>query len=140
MDRTVYIHIAGKNYPMRMSLGAAKAITGKFGSMEKMADAMTDKQASEGKVIDTALWMLETLIRQGCAYKNLFEKDLPIPEDAPVENGKYIPLSAEELETGIGMEGIKEAMDKIMETMGKGGAREIKIKERKEDKKNGETT
>ena len=40
MDRTVYIEIAGKQYPMRFSVGASIAITKKFGSLQNMANSL----------------------------------------------------------------------------------------------------
>ena len=98
MDRTVYINIAGKEYPMRFSLGASKKIAENFGSLKKMQDNLTGDASGEGteaKSLEVIAYMLAVLIKQGCAYKNLFEADQPIPSNAPVKDGKYIGLEQE---------------------------------------------
>ena len=137
MDRTTYIEIAGKQYPMRFSVGASIAITKKFGSLQKMADNLKSEDGvGEAKTFETIIWMTETLIRQGCAYKNLFESDLPIPEGAPVENGKYMPITAEKLEIGIDVADLGEITKKIFATIGSGERKEIQTQEKENSKKN----
>ena len=137
MDRTTYIEIAGKQYPMRFSVGASIAITKKFGSLQKMADNLKSEDGvDEAKTFETIIWMTETLIRQGCAYKNLFESDLPIPEGAPVENGKYMPITAEKLEIGIDVADLGEITKKIFATIGSGEKKEIQTQEKENSKKN----
>ena len=137
MDRTTYIEIAGKQYPMRFSVGASIAITKKFGTMQKMADNLKSEDGvDEAKTFETIIWMTETLIRQGCAYKNLFESDLPIPEGAPVENGKYMPITAEKLEIGIDVADLGEITKKIFATIGSGERKEIQTQEKENSKKN----
>lgn len=137
MDRTTYIEIAGKQYPMRFSVGASIAITKKFGSLQKMADNLKSEDGvDEAKTFETIIWMTETLIRQGCAYKNLFESDLPIPEGAPVENGKYMPITAEKLEIGIDVADLGEITKKIFATIGSGERKEIQTQEKENSKKN----
>ena len=134
MDRTTYIDIGGKQYPMRFSLGATIQIGEKYGDLTKMSEYLT-KSEDLKKQIEVIEWILELLIKQGCAYKNLFEKDVPVPDDAPVdEEGKYIPPDKEMLELGID---IIEAKEKIFECIGKGSRRQIETKEKKE--KNAET-
>lgn len=137
MDRTTYIEITGKQYPMRFSVGASIAITKKFGSLQKMADNLKSEDGvDEAKTFETIIWMTETLIRQGCAYKNLFESDLPIPEGAPVENGKYMPITAEKLEIGIDVADLGEITKKIFATIGSGERKEIQTQEKENSKKN----
>ena len=137
MDRTVYIEIAGKQYPMRFSVGASIAITKKFGSLQKMADNLKKgDDVDEEKAFETIIWMAETLIRQGCAYKNLFESDLPIPENAPVKDGKYMPLTAENLEIALDMADMGEITKKIFAAIGSGNKKEIHTKEKENSKKN----
>lgn len=120
MDRTTYIDIGGKKYPMRFSLGASIQIGKKYGNLVEMQEAM--QESTLDKQIETIMWMLELLIKQGCAYKNLFEADVPIPEDAPVEDGKYVPPSQEAMEIGIDL---LEAKEKIYTCMGVGSKREV---------------
>lgn len=138
MDRTVYIEIAGKQYPMRFSVGASIAITKKFGSLQKMANNLKrGDDVDEEKAFETIIWMAEVLIRQGCAYKNLFEPDLPLPENAPVKDGKYIPITAEDLEIALDMADMGEITQKIFAAIGSGNKKEIHAKEKETGKKNG---
>ena len=55
MNRIVYTKIAGKNYPMSFSLGAAKKIAEKFGSTQK---AMEKMKKAGGNEIDILIDML----------------------------------------------------------------------------------
>ena len=93
------IIIAGKRYPMRYSIAAGKAITKKFGGLKDMGEAMFS--GKEDEALEAVTWVTELLIQQGCAYKNLYEADQPFPEDAPVVDGKYVPLTQEQLEIAL---------------------------------------
>ena len=72
--------------------------------------------------------ILEVLISQGCAYKNYFEKDLPKPENAPIQDGKWVPISKEEIEIAINVSDIKEIGEKIEKCMGTGTKKEIETR------------
>lgn len=135
MDRTVYINIAGKEYPMRFSLGASKALCEKFGSLNAMAGKISGDKAEDFEAI---AWIVALLIKQGCAYKNLFESEIPAPESAPVKDGKYIAISQEDLEIALEVKNLKEILEKIFATMGKGQKEtiEVEMKDPK-SKKNG---
>lgn len=139
MDRTVYIEIGGKEYPMRFSLGAAKKLCEKYGSLEKMANTITGEGVKEntGSTLDAITWILDLLIKQGCAYKNLFEADIPDPENAPVVDGKYTPPTLEILDTGLGIWEMKDLQEKIFQTLGAGNKREVEaeVKQGKKGKK-----
>ena len=52
--------------------------------------------------MDSLVDILELLISQGCAYKNYFEKDVPVKENDPVIDGKWtaLPREAKEIQTG----------------------------------------
>lgn len=130
MDRTTYIDIGGKKYPMRFSLGASIQIGKKYGSLVDMQKSM--QESTLDKQIETIMWILELLIKQGCAYKNLFETNVPVPEDAPVEDGKYIPPSREAMEIGIDL---LEAKDKIYACMGVGSKREVEAESKEKNVK-----
>ena len=144
MDRTVYINIAGKEYPMRFSLGASMAIANKFGSLKNMQKNLTgeaSKDGAEEKSLEVIAYLLAILIKQGCAYKNLFEADQPIPPNAPVKDRKYIGLEAKEIEIALDMADMEAASKKIFEVIGKGNEREVNAKEKAGNKgKNAETT
>nr|DAV23294.1 MAG TPA: tail assembly chaperone protein [Caudoviricetes sp.] len=132
MDRCTYVNIAGKNYPMSFSLGAAKRIISKFGSVEKLMKSL-EKKGDDFQKIDIAVDLLETLISQGCAYKNYFEKDLPFPLDAPIEDGKWIPIPKEAIEIMIEIYDLEEIMKKLMECIKNGSKKKVELQP---DKKN----
>ena len=143
MERCVFVEIAGKQYPMSFSLGATKKIIGKFGSTQNM---MKELKATQGEgpedqekniellerdsleALETISFILEILIAQGCAYKNYFEKDLPVPVDAPVENGKWIPLPKEALDIAIQIADTKKIVEKISECVKQGSKKKVEAK------------
>lgn len=124
MDRTAYLNIAGKEYPMRFSLGASIAMSKRFGSLEKMTEELDGED--ESKTMEDLVWITELMIKQGCAYKNLFEKDVPTSDNAPVKDGKYIPLTADEIEVGLSVMDLGELKDKIHATVFIGKRTDIK--------------
>lgn len=133
MERCAYINIGGKEYPMRMTLLAREEIHKKYGSISKMLEEFNKEETC----ITTYLDVAHLLIVQGCEYKNVFEKDAPHPENAPVKDGKYIPLTREEI--GIGMDGREtgEIVEKIAEAAGL--SRKTEISGKSTSKKNEET-
>lgn len=113
---------------MSFSVMAAKKIKEKFGSTEKALEKISresETMESVMGVMDVVLDMLEIMISQGCAYKNYFEKDLPVPKDAPVIEGKWIPLPREALELAIGMIDLGEVVEKIYECISGGKVKEV---------------
>lgn len=140
MDRCVYVEIAGKQYPMSFSLGATKKIVQRFGSTKKMMEKLTKKENTENKEhkedyerddfenLETISFILEILIAQGCAYKNYFEKDMPAPQNAPIENGKWTPLPKEALDVAIQITETKGIVAKISECVNRGGKKKIQAK------------
>lgn len=133
MDRCTYINLAGKNYPLSFSLGAAKKLIMKYGSIEKMKTSI-NKEGDDVEKLDTVMWMLELLIAQGCAYKNYFEKDIPAPENAPVINGKWTPIAKEVIEIAIMISDTEELVKKIEECINKGSKKKV---EARAERKNG---
>lgn len=129
-DRTVYVEILGKSYPMRFTIGASRAITDRYGSVEAMGDIIS---AAGSKAIFDLVWLLELFMKQGCAYKNLFCKDEPIPENAPVVDGKWVPLTAEELEIALEMFDLAEMSDQLFAIINRGQRKDI---ETQTDEKN----
>ena len=112
MSRLTYIKIAGKNYPMSFSLGASKKLIEKFGGVEKIQSELS-KPGKDLEKLDLIMYVLSLLISQGCAYKNYFEKDMPVPEDSPVIDGKWVPIPQEVLEIAIQMQDMEELTGKI---------------------------
>lgn len=93
--RTVFIEIGGHNYPMRMGLSADAAIREKYGSMRAMLEKLDGEEALNAAT--DVVWLLELFIRQGCSYMNKFCADQPPRENARLEDGKYIPISGEDI-------------------------------------------
>lgn len=114
MERCTYLEIAGKVYPMRMTLAAEEKIREKYGSI----NGMCEKFADENECITTYLDVMELLIAQGCAYKNTFEKDLPAPKGSAVENGEYKTLDRNLLSVALGKDDIPRIVDAIAITAG----------------------
>ena len=137
MVKISYMEIGGKQYPLRFGIGAAKAMSEKFGSMEMMLELMKDR--SENEIFDTMIWLIEVLIRQGCAYKNIFEADLPIPDNAPVKEGKYIPLTKEEIEVGLEISSVAQLKELIFGTVISQSTPEIKTTLKGKEEKNAGT-
>lgn len=127
MDRCTYIKIAGKEYPMSFSLGASKKMIAKYGSIEKMQNELK-KSGDDIKKLDLLTEMLALLIAQGCAYKNYFEKDMPAPENAPIINGKWEPITAEVLDIAIMLYDADEIREKIEECVTKGAKKRVEAK------------
>ena len=127
MGKITYIKIAGRSYPMSFSLGASKKIIQRYGSSQKM-NAALKKEGDESKKIDMVVWILSLLIAQGCAYKNYFEKDIPAPEDAPVIDGKWVPVDQNVLEYAIDIAEIEEVTKKIEECIGGGSKKNVEAK------------
>lgn len=126
MNRITCVEIAGKEYPMSFSLMATKKIAGKYGSVEKMLDALNTKDGIKEKTIEEITDLLELLIAQGCAYKNYFEKDVPTKEKDPVVDGKWTPLPREALEIAIGIGDLEEIAGRIEECVTKSKKKEVK--------------
>lgn len=138
MKRTHYIEIAGKNYPIRFGIGATKKLTERCGDVSKIADSLL-KDGSAAEQIDTVVWFLEILINSGCAYKNMFEKDIPAEENDPVVDGKWIPLTAEEIEIGLDITEINKIKAAIMTCLSDDSKKtiegeEIEVNNRKKEK------
>lgn len=127
MSRITYAEIAGKKYPMSFSLGASKKIIEKFGSVDRMKSALSQK-GKDSEKIGIVLDILALLIAQGCAYKNYFEADIPAPENAPIIDGKWNPISRDALEFGVQMDEMEELTRKIEMCISNGGKKEVDAK------------
>lgn len=129
MNRIVYIEIVGKEYPMSFSLMAAKKIAEKNGNVEKLLEGVKNDGGTTPAVVDSLVDILELLISQGCAYKNYFEKDVPVKESDPVIDGKWTALPREALEIAVSISEIDQIADKISECINGGQKKEIEAKE-----------
>ena len=135
MNPTVYIDIAGKRYPMRFSTGAIRAISERYGSLDEMSKRMQGADSDMVEAIDVLQFLLATLIAQGCAYKNLFDAATPALENAPIVDGKYVPLTEDELNVALDFADFEMYQRKVFETMRIGQTQTIEA-EAKGKKKN----
>lgn len=128
--------IAGKRYPMSLSLGASKRIAEKYGDVQAICGVIGENNLLDEKTLNILIDIAEILIAQGCAYKNMFEKDLPQDPDAPIDaDGRYIPLSKEEIEVGISISDMPEFSSAIFFCMGISKKREIELETDPNEKK-----
>lgn len=132
MGKCVFVTIGGKEYPMAFSLGAVKRMGEKFGGFKKMESLTTDKM-DDLKKLDAIFDILEITIAQGCAYKNVFEKDLPKNENSVIEDGKYIPITRAEMEIAVSPDEVEGIAEKIQECFSQGSKKTVDLKI---DKKN----
>lgn len=114
MSRITYIELAGKKYPLIFSLAASKAISAKFGGIDKIGELLSSGNLGV-KEIEAISFVITVLIKQGCAYKNMFEADLPPEQGARHDGEKYISLSQEEAETCISLNEAGIIVEKITE-------------------------
>lgn len=127
MAKLSYFEIAGKNYPLSFSLMAEKTLAGRYGSLTKMSEFIKgDDEKSLGEIA----YILELLICQGCAYKNMFEQDVPIEENSPVKDGKWIPLTEEQILVGVDVTMQNDMIRAIKEAMGRGQEKDIETIEK----------
>lgn len=130
------IMIGGKEYPMSFSVGAQKAIIKEFGGLENLMNILMDQQ--DEKSADAMIKSVAILTAQGCAYKNYFEKDLPVPQNAPVVEGKWVPPTEEEIEVGLSFG--KDTMLDIAACIGGGSKQQIEAEIKNDKEKNQEAT
>lgn len=124
MARITYISLAGKTYPMSFSLMASKKLAQKFGSVAKALASMSKKNM-DVEAFDTISYILSLLISQGCAYKNYFEKDVPVPNDAPIIDGAWAPIPQEAIEVCIQLSEMGYIAEKIEECVSGGEEKEV---------------
>lgn len=139
MNRITFIEIGGKSFPLSFSLGMLKDISRKFGSFNKIEDAMSkiDEEMTE-ESIEVISFLVYILIKQGALYCNTFGNGQPLPENiAKDENGKILALTQEQVEVGLSIENIEDAMKCISEAMTGSSQTEIEVQS---DSKNEEAT
>lgn len=73
MNRIKEIEIAGKKYPLNFSLKATEMVAKRYGGLEGMDDALTDKPLDE--MMEEVSWILAVLLEQGAAYKKVIDKE-----------------------------------------------------------------
>lgn len=116
MNRIVKIEIAGREYPLSFSLGAAKKIAAKYGSLEKAFNKIAEAKETTGESIEILIFILTVLIKQGCDYMRIFE-------DTNIE-----PITEEECETAIEISDISRIAEVIINSINSSQGKEIETK------------
>lgn len=62
--KLAYIELFGKKQPLAMSVGVIKAITERYGGVDKIESALSDKT----KALDEALWLLSVMNKGAVSY------------------------------------------------------------------------
>ena len=62
------VTLAGIEYPLRFSLRAVKACGEKYGSLEKMFEAIQRRGGGTLEVVDDCLWLLGVMLDAGYRY------------------------------------------------------------------------
>ena len=130
MSKLAFFEIAGKVYPLSFSLMAEKKLAERYGNLSKIGDYITGDDA---KSFEEMAFVLELLIKQGCAYKNMFEVDAPVYDNAPVKDGKFIPLTNEEIMVGVNASMQNEMVKAIKNAMNIGQEKEIETVEKNQE-------
>mgnify|MGYP000848400683 FL=1 len=123
MNRITEIEIAGRKYPLNLSVKAAKAVANRYGDISSVGEAFTDKSLDE--MMDEATWLLALLMEQGAAYKKIIDsEDVTVP-------------TKDELEIIMGVADFASIKDKLMDALLAGMKREVEVEP---DPKNAEAT
>lgn len=73
-ERSAKITIAGVDYELLLTTGAAKEIGRKYGGLGELGDKLMNSDDFVS-ALDEMIWLIELLINQGVAYYNLTHKD-----------------------------------------------------------------
>lgn len=120
MNRIVYLELAeNERYPMVFTLSAVRAVRDNWQDIPGLFKAV--KAESQGLDFKSLLFCIETLVKQGCAYMNAFQHDMPTVPGIPLtKRGYYKPISAEEIAARLKVGQISTLIDLIVETYEKG--------------------
>lgn len=130
MNRVTYMELAGRKYPLVFSLGAAKEIAKRCGNLEEF-EKILKVDVLDVETMDTLGYVLAVLAKQGCAYKNKFEKDIPPEPGAYMEDGKYVAPSQEEIEMCVGLNP-EQMITPILEALAKSTETELETESKNE--------
>jgi hypothetical protein len=120
MNRIITADIAGKTYPLCFSLGAAKKIADKFGSLETMFDLLTESKDTTAGTIEAVTYTLAVFAEQGCEYLKMSGEE--------IEGVETTPITQEEIETLIDFSGTAELAESILKAIKKSQEKEIETK------------
>lgn len=126
-----FIDLEGKKYPLSFSLLVTEEIMKKYKSTDNLMYLLKDKKAPLNEKMDAVTTILSNMIYSGCEYYNSFHKQ-PY-KNAPVRNGKFIPLSNEQIKIAIDpMDGsFKDIIETIKRCISSSSQRKIGTKPKK---------
>lgn len=76
-QRIVTCRVAGKEYPMALTLRATAAITDRFGELAELGEKL--QTAPFGEQLDMVLWLLARLMTDGCDLQRYQYPDRDTP-------------------------------------------------------------
>lgn len=132
MRQPNYIRIADKKYPMVFSLYGAQKLILKYGSMESAVKKMK-KNNNQAERMSIIADYAECLIQNGCEYCNEF--GLIDYHDAPIEEGKLVPISARKILLLCGLKNLQVLVDAIEITLNGDQKKKINTKPDRNAKK-----
>ena len=113
-DRVIYTTVAGRPYPLCLTLRATKEITKRFGGLENLADALSGAELAEQ--LDAMTWLLSLLMAEASAMLCVMGEEAPPP------------LTAEMLETVLTPGDLIEMQGDLLRTVRVGVGREVEGK------------
>lgn len=136
MERISWFKIGKKVYPLCLSIGARKRLEEQYESVTNFLQACSDND----RVQEAYMYGLETLIMYGCKRLNYLDEGTMIQDGSMDEQGNWIPIGREDLETMICHGQFPEIEAKILETINKAAAKEIKAEPTAETRKKANAT
>lgn len=120
--RTGKIEINKKDYLLCFSARVIRACSQRYGSVDKIGDALTE--GTEIEIMDECFWLLSTMMDAGARYAKLEGIENPTP------------LSFEDLYDLSDLLDLAMAKERIFETVAEGNKREVEVEP---EQKNAET-
>lgn len=130
-----FIELEGKKYPLSFSLLVTEEIIKKYENVDNFMHLLKDKKAPLDKKMDAVTTILSNMIYSGCEYYNSFHK--PPYKNAPIRNGKFIPLNNEQVKIAIDpMDGsFRDIVETIKRCVSSASQRKIGTKPKKNKSK-----
>lgn len=70
-----HVNLAGHDYPMRFTLGAARKMTEKYGDLSNMSDVLN--KAGTNEQLEALNFVLKVSIESGMAYNRMMGLEVP---------------------------------------------------------------
>lgn len=76
-ERIVTCRLAGREYPMALTLRATKAVTERYGDLGELGEKL--RAAGLAEQLDMVVWLLSLLIREGCDLQRYLRPEASTP-------------------------------------------------------------